>query len=108
MGGVESFRQHRGQNSSVCAPSDDVRGENDSAPVEFQTQREPLSGPHVAPKQSYDGGRLAEKVPSAKVIKLYEKDRSTISQSGSIEDSARLAGVVAGFKPDLVISAHAD
>ena len=52
--------------------------------------------------------RLGEKVPSAKVIKLYEIDRSTISQSGSLEDSARLAGVVAGFKPDLVISAHAD
>ncbi len=52
--------------------------------------------------------RLSEKVPSAKVIKLYEMDRSTISQSGSLEDSARLAGVVAGLKPDLVISAHAD
>jgi hypothetical protein len=52
--------------------------------------------------------RLGEQVPSAKVIKLYEMDRSTISQSGSLEDSARLAGVVAGLKPDLVISAHAD
>ena len=52
--------------------------------------------------------RLGEKVPSAKVIKLYEMDRSTISQRGSLEDSARLAGVVAGLKPDLVISAHAD
>jgi len=52
--------------------------------------------------------RLGEQVPSAKVIKLYEMDRSTISQSGSLEDSAKLAGVVAGFKPDLVISAHAD
>jgi hypothetical protein len=52
--------------------------------------------------------RLGEKVPTAKVIKLYEIDRSTISQSGSLEDSARLAGVVAGFKPDLVISAHGD
>ena len=51
---------------------------------------------------------LREKVPSAKVVKLYEMDRSTISQSGSLEDSARLAGVIAGFKPDLVISAHAD
>lgn len=52
--------------------------------------------------------RLAEKVPSARVIKLYEIDRSTISQSGSIEDSARLADMIAGFKPDLVISAHGD
>ncbi|OGP64556.1 MAG: hypothetical protein A2169_14150 [Deltaproteobacteria bacterium RBG_13_47_9] len=51
---------------------------------------------------------LKEKVPSAKVIKIYEIDRSTINQSGSIEDSARLARSIAEFKPDLVISAHGD
>jgi hypothetical protein len=51
---------------------------------------------------------LGEKVPSAKVVKIYEIDRSTINQSGSTEDSARLARVVADFKPDLVISAHGD
>ena len=51
---------------------------------------------------------LAEKVPSIKVIKIYEMDRSTINQSGSIEDSARLAKVIADFKPDLVIGAHGD
>ena len=51
---------------------------------------------------------LGEKVPSAKVIKIYEMDRSTINQSGSIEDSARLARVIAEFKPDLVIGAHGD
>jgi hypothetical protein len=51
---------------------------------------------------------LAGKVPSAKAIKIYEIDRSTINQSGSVEDSARLARVIADFKPDLVISAHAD
>jgi hypothetical protein len=51
---------------------------------------------------------LAEKVPSIKVIKIYERDRSTINQSGSIEDSARLAKVIADFKPDLVIGAHGD
>lgn len=51
---------------------------------------------------------LTEKVPSAKVIKIYEKDRSTINQSGSIEDSARLAKGIAALKPDLVIGAHGD
>jgi hypothetical protein len=51
---------------------------------------------------------LAEKVPSAKVIKIYETDRSTINQSGSIEDSARLAKGIAALKPDLVIGAHGD
>jgi len=51
---------------------------------------------------------LKEKVPSAKVLKIYEIDRSTINQSGSLEDSTRLATVIADFKPDLVISAHAD
>ena len=51
---------------------------------------------------------LAEKVPSAKVIKIYEMDRSTINQSGSIDDSARLAKGIAALKPDLVIGAHGD
>lgn len=51
---------------------------------------------------------LVEKVPSAKVVKIYEIDRSTINQSGSLEDSTRLARVIADFKPDLVISAQAD
>jgi hypothetical protein len=51
---------------------------------------------------------LNERVPSAKVIKIYEIDRSTINQSGSLEDSARLARILASFNPDLVISAHGD
>ena len=51
---------------------------------------------------------LAEKVPSARVIKVYEIDRSTINQSGSLEDSSRLARAIADFNPDLVIGAHGD
>jgi hypothetical protein len=51
---------------------------------------------------------LAEKVPSARVIKVYEIDRSTINQSGSLEDSSRLARTIADFNPDLVIGAHGD
>ena len=51
---------------------------------------------------------LAQMVPGAKVIKIYELDRSTINQSGSLEDSSRLAKVIADFNPDLVIGAHGD
>jgi hypothetical protein len=51
---------------------------------------------------------LSENVPTAKVIKIYEIDRSTINQSGSLEDSIRLAREIADLNPDLVISAHAD
>ena len=51
---------------------------------------------------------LKERVPSAKVVKIYEIDRSTVNQSGSLEDSKRLAKILYGFNPDLVISAHAD
>ena len=51
---------------------------------------------------------LAEKVPSARVIKVYEIDRSTINQSGSLEDSSSLARTIADFNPDLVIGAHGD
>jgi hypothetical protein len=51
---------------------------------------------------------LAEKVPSTKVVKIYEMDRSTINQSGSIDDSTRLAKGIAALKPDLVIGGHGD
>jgi hypothetical protein len=51
---------------------------------------------------------LTEKVPGIRLIKIYEMDRSTINQSGSLEDSARLAKVIAAQKPDLVIGAHGD
>jgi len=51
---------------------------------------------------------LSEKIPGVRVIKLYEIDRSTINQSGTNEDSVKLASLIAGFKPDLVISAHGD
>ena len=51
---------------------------------------------------------LTQKVPSAKVIKIYELDRSTINQSGSLDDSSKLAQLIASFEPDLVIGAHGD
>ena len=51
---------------------------------------------------------LAEKVPSAKVIKLYEVDKSTIRTSSSNQESQRIANVIKGLKADLVIGSQAD
>ena len=51
---------------------------------------------------------LNEKVPSAKVIKLYEVDKSTIKISGSQKEAARIASVIKGLNADLVIGAQAD
>ncbi len=51
---------------------------------------------------------LAEKVPSAKVIKVYEVDKSTIKTSASNQESARIAKVIKDLKPDLVIGSQAD
>ncbi len=51
---------------------------------------------------------LAQKVPSAKVIKLYEVDKSTVKISGSNAESARIAKVIKGLKADLVIGSQAD
>ena len=51
---------------------------------------------------------LAEKVPSAKVIKLYEKDQSTSRTTGSNQESARVAKAIADLKADLVIASQAD
>ena len=51
---------------------------------------------------------LAEKLPSAKVIKLYEVDKSTVKISGSNAESARIAQVIKGLKADIVIASQAD
>ena len=51
---------------------------------------------------------LKEKIPSAKVIKLYEVDRSTIKISGNVAESARIAQVIKGLKADIVIAAQTD
>jgi hypothetical protein len=51
---------------------------------------------------------LAQKVPSAKVIKLYEVDKSTVKTSSSNQEAARIAGVIKGMKADLVMAAQAD
>jgi len=51
---------------------------------------------------------LQERVPSAKVIKLYEYDKSTVKISGSVKESTRIAEVIAKLKADIVIAAQAD
>ncbi|MCE5283275.1 MAG: hypothetical protein LLG93_14390 [Deltaproteobacteria bacterium] len=51
---------------------------------------------------------LVEKVPSAKVIKLYEVDKSTVRTSSSNAESLRIANVIKGMKADLVIASQAD
>ncbi len=52
--------------------------------------------------------RLAEKVPSAKVIKVYEVDKSTVKFSSSNQEAARIAKVIKDLKADIVIGAQAD
>ena len=51
---------------------------------------------------------FAEKVLTARVIKLYEADPSTIKSSGTASESARIAKVIKDLKPDLVIASQAD
>jgi len=51
---------------------------------------------------------LRKNVSSAKVIKLYETDKSTSEISGSAEESVRIAEVIKGLKADIVIAAQAD
>ena len=51
---------------------------------------------------------LKEKVPTAKVIKLYEVDKTTNEISGSNQESARIAKVIKDLKADIVIAAQSD
>jgi hypothetical protein len=51
---------------------------------------------------------LKEKIPSAKVVKLYEVDKSTVKISGSAAESARIAQVIKGLHADIVIAAQSD
>jgi hypothetical protein len=51
---------------------------------------------------------LKEKVPSAKVIKLYEIDKTTIKISGSNLEAVRIAKIIKDLKADIVIAAQSD
>jgi len=51
---------------------------------------------------------LKQKVPSAKVVKLYEIDKTTNKIAGSAAESARIAQVIKGLNADIVIAAQTD
>ena len=51
---------------------------------------------------------LKQNVPSAKVVKLYEIDKTTNKISGSSAESARIAQVIKGLNADIVIAAQTD
>ncbi|HQI01646.1 MAG TPA: hypothetical protein PLA18_10255 [Deltaproteobacteria bacterium] len=51
---------------------------------------------------------LKEKYPTAKVIKIYELEPTTVPQSANQEDSERKAKLIAKYKPDIVIGAQCD
>ena len=51
---------------------------------------------------------LKEKVPTAKIIKLYDIDKSTVKISGAASESVRIAKVIQGLHADLVIGSQAD
>jgi len=54
------------------------------------------------------GELLCEKVKDAKIVKLYEIDPSTNIVSGSLQESARIARVIADLEADIVIGAQGD
>ncbi len=56
----------------------------------------------------YLAAQLAAKVPSAKIIKLWEQDKETAVISDSDEKSAQIVDKIAALKPDLVIQSQAD
>ena len=51
---------------------------------------------------------FAETVPGAKMIKVYDVDKSTVKISGSNQESARIAKVIKDLKAELVIASQAD
>lgn len=51
---------------------------------------------------------LKDKAPTAKVIKLYDVDKSTVKISGSAGESVRIAKVIKELKADIIIASQAD
>jgi hypothetical protein len=51
---------------------------------------------------------LKQNVPTAKVIKLYEVDKSTVTISGSVAESVRIAKIIENLEADIVIASQAD
>jgi len=51
---------------------------------------------------------LKEKYPTAKIVKIYELEPTTVPQSANQADSDRKAKLIAKYKPDIVIGAQCD
>jgi hypothetical protein len=51
---------------------------------------------------------LKEKVPSAKIIKFYEVEPTTVPQSANMDVAEAKAKIIAKYKPDIVIGAQCD
>lgn len=51
---------------------------------------------------------LAQQVPSAKIVKLYDIDKSSNKIAGSLAESNRIAQEIKELKADIVIASSAD
>ncbi len=51
---------------------------------------------------------LKEKVPSAKIIKFYEVEPTTVPQSANMDVAEQKARIIAKYKPDIVIGSQCD
>jgi hypothetical protein len=51
---------------------------------------------------------LKEKVPSAKIIKFYEVEPTTVPQSANMDVADTKAKIIAKYKPDIVIGSQCD
>jgi len=51
---------------------------------------------------------LKEKVPSAKIIKFYEVEPTTVPQSANMDVADQKARIIAKYKPDIVIGTQCD
>ncbi len=51
---------------------------------------------------------LSQQVKNVKVIKLWEQDKSTAAISKDLQDSERVAAIIAQLKPAEVIASQAD
>ena len=51
---------------------------------------------------------LAEKVPTANIIKFYGVEPSTATYTGAVGDATKTATLVKSYAPDIVISSQGD
>jgi len=51
---------------------------------------------------------LKEKVPSARIIKFYEVEPTTVPQSANMDVADQKARIIAKYKPDIVIGSQCD